>query len=235
MEQTRFLSRSRLPSPGLARCNKPDALPGVPGRRRHPERNSALRTVWRRSIGDLRSRSSGIAQCDSARAHGMISLVVVALRPAGPVDAAFLTEMLVAAAFWRPDGPTGTVDEVMAEPQFAHYIAGWPRPGDSGVIAEEDGRPVGAAWLRFFPDSDPGFGFVDAATPELSIGLMQQWRGQGIGTRLLDALLAQARGDGVTMVSLSVEKNNAAGRLYERAGFQTVGAVGGSVTLLLQL
>lgn len=138
------------------------------------------------------------------------------------------------ATSWRPEGPIRTVDEVMAEPQLAHYVAGWPRPGDRGVIAE-DGGPVGAAWLRFFPDSDPGYGFVDAATPELSIGLMQQWRGQGIGTRLLDALLAQARGGGVTRISLSVEKDNPARRLYERLGFQAVGAVGGSLTLLLQL
>jgi GNAT superfamily N-acetyltransferase len=164
----------------------------------------------------------------------MISVVVVALRPAGPADAAFLAEMVVAAAFWRLDGPTGTVDEVMAEPQLAHYVSGWPRPGDSGVIAE-DGGPVGAAWLRFFPDSDPGYGFVDAATPELSIGLMLQWRGQGIGTRLINALLAQARGGGLTRISLSVEKDNPSGRLYERLGFQAVGAVGGSLTLLLQL
>ena len=96
----------------------------------------------------------------------MISVVVVALRPAGPADAAFLADMVAAAAFWRLDGPTGTVEEVMAEPQLAHYVAGWPQPGDSGVIAEDTG-PVGAAWLRYFPDSDPGFGFVDAATPEL--------------------------------------------------------------------
>jgi ribosomal protein S18 acetylase RimI-like enzyme len=164
----------------------------------------------------------------------MISVVVVALRPAGPADAAFLADMVLAAAFWRLDGPTGTVEEVMAEPQLAHYVAGWPRRGDSGVIAE-DGGPVGAAWLRFFPDSDPGYGFVDAATPELSIGLMLQWRGQGIGTRLLDALLAQARGGGVRRISLSVEKDNPARRLYERLGFQAVGEVGGSLTLLLQL
>jgi GNAT superfamily N-acetyltransferase len=164
----------------------------------------------------------------------MISVVVVALRPAGPADAAFLAEMVVVAAFWRLNGPGGTVDQVMAEPQSAHYVAGWPRPGDSGVIAE-DGRPIGAAWLRFFADSDPGYGFVDAATPELSIGLMQQWRGQGIGTRLLNALLAQARSGGVTRISLSVEKDNPARRLYERLGFQTVGAVGESLTLLLQL
>lgn len=158
----------------------------------------------------------------------------VALRPAGAADGHFLAEMLAAAAFWRPDGPSGGVSEVLARPELAHYVAGWPRPGDSGVIAEAAG-PVGAAWLRFFPDSDPGYGFVDVATPEVSMGILPMWRGRGIGTRLLEALLAQARQAGLITLSLSVEPDNQARRLYERAGFLTVNDAGGALTMLLRL
>jgi ribosomal protein S18 acetylase RimI-like enzyme len=158
----------------------------------------------------------------------------VELRPAIAADGVFLTEMLVEAAFWRPDGPTGSVLDVMNQPDLAHYVAGWPQPGDRGVIAEE-ARPIGAAWLRFFPEHDPGYGFVDAQTPELSIAVVRERRGLGIGSLLLGALIAQARQDGLTSVSLSVEPDNYARRLYERFGFETVGRVGGSLTMLLRL
>lgn len=158
----------------------------------------------------------------------------VALRPTVAGDADFLTEMLVEAAFWRPEGPCGDVDDVMREPELAHYVAGWPQPGDLGVVAEYE-HPVGAAWLRFFSASDPGYGFVDAATPEVSMGVVQEWRGRGVGARLLDALVDAAREAGLVTLSLSVESDNYARRLYERHGFRQVGLVGGSLTMLLRL
>lgn len=158
----------------------------------------------------------------------------VTLRPAGSGDATFLTEMLVEAAFWRPDGPAGSVAEVRQQPELAHYTAGWPRHGDLGVIATVQ-DPVGAAWLRFFTTSDPGFGFVDVTTPELSMGVMREWRGQGVGAQMLHALLTAARGADLTAVSLSVEPDNYALRLYERVGFRQVGHVDGSLTMLLHL
>jgi len=160
--------------------------------------------------------------------------VPLQIRPADAVDGPFLAEMLVAAAFWRPEGPAGKISEVMAQPELAHYVKGWPRPGDCGVIAEDE-QPVGAAWFRFLPASDPGFGFVDAETPEVGMGVALARRGQGIGSCLLSSLVAQARSDGLARLSLSVERDNYARDLYERVGFRTVGAVGGSVTMLLRL
>jgi len=142
--------------------------------------------------------------------------------------------MVVAAAYWRPEGPVGSVREVMDQPELAHYVSGWPQPSDRGVIAEDE-QPVGAAWLRLFRASDPGYGFVDAETPEVSIGVLLARRGQGIGSRLLRAVVAQARGEGVASLSLSVESDNYARRLYERVGFTTVGTVGGSLTMFLRL
>lgn len=156
------------------------------------------------------------------------------LRIADAADGPFLAEMVVAAAFWRPEGPAGSVCEVMDQPHFAHYVAGWPQPSDCGVIAE-DVHPVGAAWFRFFPANDPGFGFVDAGTPEVSIGVARPRRGQGIGARLLNALVAQARHAGLATLSLSVEPDNYARGLYERVGFRTVGGAGGSLTMLLRI
>jgi GNAT superfamily N-acetyltransferase len=59
------------------------------------------------------------------------------------------------------------------------------------VVAVE-GEPVGAAWWRLFTAEDPGYGFVDEATPQVSIGVLPEARGRGVGERLLRALIAEA-------------------------------------------
>lgn len=142
--------------------------------------------------------------------------------------------MLVAAAFWRPDGPCGSIDAVLQDPEVARYVSEWPLPGELGVVAETD-QPVGAAWLRFFTASDPGFGFVEADTPELSVGVVPQWRGRGVGRELLGALIAAARDAGIPALSLSVGSDNHARHLYAGLGFQPVTQGGGSVTMTLHL
>ena len=157
------------------------------------------------------------------------------VRPAEASDAGFLAEMLVVAAFWRPDGPRGSITTVLGQPELAHYVEGWPRPGDLGVIALVGQRPAGAGWIRSLPESDPGYGFVDAATPELSIGVREECRSRGIGSLLLDALIASAREHGLSSLSLSVEPDNYARRLYERVGFRQVDESNGSLTMFLQL
>lgn len=158
----------------------------------------------------------------------------VAVRAATAADASFLIEMLAAAAFWRPDGPPGSREDVLREPGLAHYVADWPRSGDLGVVAEDD-QPVGAAWLRFFTADAPGYGFVDETVPEISMAVVGPRRGQGIGRGLLDALITVAREVGIPALSLSVEPDNHARRLYERVGFRTTGHHGGAVTMVLQL
>ena len=148
------------------------------------------------------------------------------LRATTGADAAFLAAMLDAAGNWRPGAPHQHVP--------AHYIAGWPKEGDYGVVAEA-GRPLGAAWWRFFPPDDPGYGFVDATIPEITIAVVQDARGRGIGTHMMEALIDEARCQKLTGLSLSVEPDNYARRLYERLGFQPVGETVGAVTMLLPL
>ena len=158
----------------------------------------------------------------------------VSLRAAVAADAEFLTKMLVHAAFWRPAGPGGSVEEVLLDPELSHYVRGWPQRGDLGVIATRQ-RPVGAAWLRFFTADDPGYGFVDAAIPEVSMGVERLSRGRGVGTLLLEALITSSREAGLPALSLSVETDNHARRLYERSGFEQVGSAEGSLTMVLHL
>ena len=129
--------------------------------------------------------------------------------------------MLGEAAVWRPEKPTPTGDEVLADPRYAMYLAGWPRPGDYGLVAEQDG-PLGAAWYRAYTEVSHGYGFVAEDVPELSIAVVESRRHEGIGRRLLVELIAAGTAQGHRALSLSVRSDNPARRLYESVGFVPV-------------
>lgn len=153
-----------------------------------------------------------------------------------PGDVPFLREMLYEAAEWRtPPAQRPPLDEVLARPRTSLYVAGWGRRGDTGLVAEAGAAPIGAAWYRFFDRSAPGYGFVDAATPELTIGVVETARGRGIGRGLIEGLLAEARRQGLGAVSLSVEEENPALRLYERCGFRRVTRADDAWTMVADL
>lgn len=142
----------------------------------------------------------------------------VQIRPADAEDFAFLATMLGEAAVWRPDKPTPTGDQVLADPRYAMYLAGWPRPGDYGLVAE-DGGPVGAAWYRTYTELHYGYGFISYEVPELSIAVIASRRHEGIGRRLLVGLIDASIVQGYSALSLSVNDGNPARRLYESLGF----------------
>jgi ribosomal protein S18 acetylase RimI-like enzyme len=81
-------------------------------------------------------------------------------------------------------------------------------------VAVWDGEVVG--WCDVTPKSGP----IDARIGILGMGLLPQFRHQGIGTRLMDRALEAARAFGFSRVELTVYRSNAnAIRLYEKAGF----------------
>ncbi|MBP2457184.1 GNAT family N-acetyltransferase [Clavibacter michiganensis] len=156
------------------------------------------------------------------------------LRTACADDLPFLEDMLLASMDWRGDGAM-TRERMLATPELAHYVAGWPRAGDVGVVAEADGDPVGAAWARLYADDDRGYGFVASDIPELGMAIVPSARGRGVGRALLVALVDAVRASGAPAVSLSVEDGNDRARaLYESLGFVPVGREGGSDVLLLR-
>ena len=148
-------------------------------------------------------------------------------------DLPFLREMLFEAAFWRAGAERPALTEGLESPELAKLLAGWGRPGDTAMIAESSGHErLGAVWYRFWSDEDHSYGYVGPAVPELAIGVRAEARRRGVGEALLRALLAHGGAQGVKEISLSVELDNPALRLYERLGFRRVGRVGGAWTLV---
>ena len=159
------------------------------------------------------------------------------IRPALPTDEPFLLTMLFYAAHAH-DEPGARPEHLLANPSLARYVVGFGRTGDLGVVAERAGGAIGAAWVRLLAGDDRGYGWVDDDIPELAIAVAPEGIGQGLGTRMLDALLRAARGS-YPGVSLSVRRENPARRLYLRSGFEPVREVtnrvgGASDTMVLR-
>jgi GNAT superfamily N-acetyltransferase len=150
------------------------------------------------------------------------------IRNGSHADVSFMRSMLPHAYGWR-------VSALDADIPLTRYVDNWGRTGDVAVIAHETGNRVGAAWFRLFRTSEPGYGFVDEQTPELSIAVVPSRRKHGLGQELLDALLEKVRTEGHTQVSLSVEKDSPAVGFYERNGFSASGESQGGLVMIRQL
>ncbi len=163
----------------------------------------------------------------------------VRIREATPDDAPVLLELLLHAYNWTGEQRM-TRDGLLADEHATRYLAGWMRPGDLGVVALDDASPgepvLGAVWARCLPSAAAGYGWVADDVPELSMAVVPQARGRGVGSALLVACLDRARAEGRRALSLSVEDGNAAARaLYERHGFRAVGRNGDSDTMVVEL
>ena len=97
---------------------------------------------------------------------------IVAIRELRPDETAFLREMLYAAIAWSPERVLPLPkDELLQLPQLTIFHQGWGRPGDTALVAEEDGRLLGLAWYRFFTEAVHGEGYVDEQTPEVAVAV----------------------------------------------------------------
>jgi GNAT superfamily N-acetyltransferase len=153
------------------------------------------------------------------------------IRALTPADEPVLWEMLY-QAIYVGKGETPPAREIVQRPELAQYVQGWGRPHDLGFAAvdETSQAVIAAAWQRLWRGDERGFGYVNEETPELSVAVLPEHRGRGIGTALVTRLLDAAR-TRYGVVSLSVAEENPALRLYERLGFKVVGRSGTSLTM----
>ena len=129
-----------------------------------------------------------------------------------------LEDFLYHAVFQPPGGPL-IPREVIFQPEVFVYIKDFGTgAGDCGVVAERGSKIIGAAWTRIIP----GFGHIDANTPELATSVLPEFRGQGVGTLMMTRLFELLRRRGYRQTSLAVQKRNAAARFYTRLGYKAI-------------
>ena len=153
----------------------------------------------------------GPVQPDRARA--------LELRPADRDDEPFLFALYastraeeLAIVPWD-DAQKDAFLRMQFEAQRRHYATYYPAAAHDVVIV--DGEPAGRL-------------YVDRREDEIrivDIALLPAYRGRGIGSALLTPILEEADAGGKT-VSIHVEHNNRARRLYERLGFVEVAEQG---------
>ncbi len=81
-------------------------------------------------------------------------------------------------------------------------------------------RVVG--WCDVFPSDNPR----QSHRGSLGMGILPEFRGQGIGTKLVDAVLRHAKVYGLEKVELNVyTSNKAAVALYKKCGFEEEGLI----------
>ncbi|MGA9773859.1 MAG: GNAT family N-acetyltransferase [Blastocatellia bacterium] len=146
-------------------------------------------------------------------------------------DEPFLWEMLY-QAIHVPAGGTAPPRQIVNSPELSRYVEQWGQENDLGLkaISTDDLQPFGAVWLRLMTEEKRGYGYIDDLTPELSIAVLREHRGKGVGTRLLNDLFESIAGR-YKAISLSVSDDNPAKRLYQRLGFEIVSRDGASLTM----
>lgn len=158
----------------------------------------------------------GMSASWQARLEPVCFPLGLALRPerheadASFVDALYASTRLdeLAQTGWSEEEILAFLTE-QSKLQKKHYLEHYPDA--SYLLFLADQQPVGRLYLHQ----------TDEELRVMDIALLPQWRGQGYGTRIMQALLGFSRRRGWA-VTLHVEFFNPATRLYERLGFREV-------------
>lgn len=133
-------------------------------------------------------------------------------------ETALLRDFLYEAIF-IPEGMEPPAREIIEQPELKLYYDGFGTgKADYCIVADDEGKVIGAVWTRIMDD----YGHVDDATPSFAISLYKEYRGQGIGTKLMKEMLALLKEKGYKQASLAVQKANYAVRMYQNVGFRIV-------------
>lgn len=140
---------------------------------------------------------------------------MIEIRQVDPDEWATVRKIRLAALLESPDWFWATYDEEVEKPE-----SWWRDFIEAGAwfIAYEVERSVGIAAAVRAPELE------ESDRQLISMWVEPDARGGGVGTKVVDAVKAWARANGVRELQLQVtQENKAAARLYERCGFEATG------------
>ena len=160
---------------------------------------------------------AAISPSDKRQKKMNTSPLPIVFRELRPDERPLLREFLL-RAIYLPEGTPPPPPEIVESPELKIYFEDFGlHDADHALVAAAGEEVIGCVWCRRMHD----FGYVDPQTPSLALSLREEYRGRGIGTRLLENMLRLLRRKDYAQVSLSVQKANPAFRLYKRLGFET--------------
>ena len=130
-----------------------------------------------------------------------------------------------------PEGMNKPPKSIIEQPELQVYIEDFGKKDDWCLVAEINGKIVGAVWVRIMND----YGHIDDETPSFAISLYEEYRNMGIGTALMRDMLEFLKNKGYKRTSLSVQKANYAVRMYQKVGFEVIGENKGEYIMVCRL
>lgn len=162
---------------------------------------------------------------------GEISEERTVIREIRPEEIPVLEDFLYEAIF-IPEGLPMPPRSILENEDLQVYVRDFGKKADDRcLVAEVDGKVVGAVWTRIMDD----YGHIDNQTPSLAISLYGEYRNRGIGTKLMRCMLEKLKADGYKRVSLSVQKANYALQMYRKAGFIPISDHGDELLMVCRL
>lgn len=147
-------------------------------------------------------------------------------------DLSFLKDMLY-YAIYVGEGNALPSRNIIYEPNLYKYIDNWDDEKDIGymIVEQETNIKLGVVWIRTFCKNNKGYGYISEDIPELSIAMVPEYRGKGLGTSLINYLISQLPAH-IKSISLSVDTHNLAKKLYERLGFKDYSVNNGTAIMI---
>lgn len=140
------------------------------------------------------------------------------IRKIKPTEYKVLEDFLY-EAIYIPQGVQPPPRSIIEQPELQVYIEDFgKREDDICFVAEVRDKIVGAVWVRVMND----YGHIEEGVPSFAISLYKEYRGRGIGTKLMERMLKEIKERGYTKTSLAVQKANYAVRMYQKVGFEIV-------------
>lgn len=135
-------------------------------------------------------------------------------------------------AFYVPVGSEPFSKDIIDMPEHRIYFEDfYSKKDDVALVAEIGEEIVGCVWVRVMED----YGHINDDYPSLSISVFKDYQNYGIGNALMKEMIKVLHEKGYPGVSLSVQKENYASKLYEKLGFEVYQNNGDDWVMMLKL